>query len=204
MNIFQQLNKLPTTDINEVSYGKERILSNSFHEQRSHYFKVFEGKTYLEWAEHYGISYSTIRDRMRLRGTPHPKGPLYSETTTYKGKPPNWWGKKLGVTSECIRYRMIKYGTPFLKKGTTYEGKKLHRWAEELGISYNLVYMRIKAGKHPSDNERTNAVFYEGKAITQWAEELNVDSTTISRRIQAGKHPAERSRRILKVDKDDK
>lgn len=156
MNIFQQLNKLPTTDINEVSYGKERILSNSFHEQRSFYSKVVEGKTYLEWAEHYGISYEAVRDRIKTEGTPHPKGfkHLYSKTTTYKGKPANWWGKKLGVTGECIRYRMIKYGTPYAvvernKYQTEYEGKSNTEWATELGCSINAIQKRMKVHGNP-------------------------------------------------------
>ena len=94
----------------------------------------------------------------------------------------------------------VSYGTKFFhktrKNRATYEGKPLSQWAHELGISYNLVFMRIKNGKHPTDSGRTNGVSYEGKSTTQWADELNLHFTTIMRRIKAGKHPAERSRRI--------
>lgn len=115
MNIFKQLDKLPKTDINEVNYGNKKHLNDNFHVKRSKRHKIIEGKTYQEWADHYGIDYNYMRDRILREGTPHPKGTthLYSKITTYQGKPANWWGKKLGVTGECIRYRMIKYGTPF-------------------------------------------------------------------------------------------
>tara|TARA_R110000803_G_scaffold24966_4_gene59832 strand:- start:1800 stop:2312 length:513 start_codon:yes stop_codon:yes gene_type:complete len=159
MNIFKQLNKLPQTGINEVSYGNERVLSNSFHDQRSFYKKVFEGKTYLEWAEHYGISYTAVRDRIKKEGTVHPKGyqGRYNPRTTFQGKPANWWGKKLGVTGECIRYRMLKHGKPFAtvernKYQTEYEGKSNKEWATELGCSINAIQKRMKKNGNPFIN----------------------------------------------------
>ena len=35
--------------------------------------KKFEGKTMLEWAEHYGVSGPAIRRRIDSNGHPHPK-----------------------------------------------------------------------------------------------------------------------------------
>lgn len=151
MNIFEQLKKAPKVEINETDYGDQKHAPDSFYDKKSYYNKVIEGKTYPEWAEHYGVTYDTIRDRIKRQGNPHPIGMkhLYNPKTTYQGKPCYWWAKKLGVTSECIRYRMFKYGHPnpfgkVLTKPRIYKGKKTKEWATELGVTTTAIRRRMK------------------------------------------------------------
>ena len=157
MNVFKQLKKAPKVEINETNYGDRKHSPDSFYDKKSYHNKVIDGKTYDEWTEHYNVSYYRMRDRILKTGTPHPKGMkhLYNPKTTYQGKPCNWWAKKLGVTSECIRYRMLTHGHPGQparkrKKHEHYfKGKTNREWATELGCTLNAIQKRMKINGTP-------------------------------------------------------
>jgi len=158
MNIFEQLKKAPKVEINETNYGDRKQTPDSYYEKRSYRNKVIDGKTYQEWAEHYNICYTFLVDRIRVTGTPHPKGNehLYNPKTTYEGKPAGWWAKKLRVTSECIRYRMLTHGHPGppAKHRTRnakhfFQGKTNREWATELGCTINAIQKRMRNNGTP-------------------------------------------------------
>ncbi len=102
---------------------------------RKHIFKnkMFEGKTYSEWANILEVSGNTIQKRMKRLGEPfyngdrkfigngvkHPAVPLY------EGKTHDEWANILGITNCTIRKRLNEYGHPYGKKVCKQMGLKL-------------------------------------------------------------------------------
>tara|TARA_R110000744_G_C18875833_1_gene505949 strand:- start:37 stop:438 length:402 start_codon:yes stop_codon:yes gene_type:complete len=85
--------------------------------------KLFESKTYFEWADILEVSVNTIQKRMKCFGEPfyngdrnfignaskHPPVPLY------EGKTHHDWADILGITESTVRIRLNAYGLPYSK-----------------------------------------------------------------------------------------
>ena len=128
MNIFKELKKAPKVEINETSYGYVKHRCNSFcNAQPNSNSKVFEGKTYKEWAEELEVTANTIQKRIRYHGTPYWKGNKNHKGKGYKHNPVLYegltvkqWCEKLGATQNRIRKRLAIHGHPY-KKSTCRE-----------------------------------------------------------------------------------
>ena len=80
---------------------------------------VFEGRKLAEWAAHYGVTYTTVFNRYKQRGTVHPEVRLPKpvqekvsrDVITVDGKTILEWAEHYGVTRQCIHGRYMKTGT---------------------------------------------------------------------------------------------
>jgi transposase len=98
-----------------------------------HKHKLFEGKTYYEWADILEVSVNTIQKRMNRLGKPFWNGDRnykgngfkHPRVPPYEGKTQDEWADILGITNNTIRKRLNEYGHPFGKKVCKQMGLKL-------------------------------------------------------------------------------
>ena len=69
----------------------------------------FEGKHYTEWAEELGVRWETIRERIRVHGSPYtpPKSGIRIE-----GKTIREWATELKLNRKTIEARIKRWGDP--------------------------------------------------------------------------------------------
>jgi len=103
--------------------NKGRVLGSPSRETLLKITKNFyEGKSYREWAEHYGVTTACIGARMKKNGNPHPYETDYSNhkpkqpSIFYKGLSINEWAKELGVNKNTVFNRLKAFGHPYSKK----------------------------------------------------------------------------------------
>jgi hypothetical protein len=104
--------------------NKGRVLGSPSRETLLKITKNFyEGKSYREWAEHYGVTKACIGARMKKNGNPHPYETDYSNRKPsrqpgifYKGKSAIEWAKELGVNPPAVYNRLKAFGHPYNKK----------------------------------------------------------------------------------------
>ena len=173
MNIFKELNKLPHTDINEVSYGNKKHLTDKAYANGHRWTAennpasdtkiFFKGKPMSYWAEQYGVTIPCIFARLKKYGDPYPRGRAIDRLPTlFEGKSNREWADILKVSIHTIQKRRKNFGNPFYHGDRNYigygykhpprplyEGKSNRQWAEELGITKGVVSKRLRAWGHP-------------------------------------------------------
>ena len=171
MNIFKQLNKLPQTDINEVSYGYKKHVTDRANSvchrwtaednPSSKTAKLFEGKRYSEWAKELGVTIQCIHFRIKNYGDPYAQVNRTNHGH-FEGKSNGEWADILEVSIYTIHGRRNRFGNPFYHGDRNYigngyknppvppyEGRSAEQWAEELGITKGVVGKRLRSWGHP-------------------------------------------------------
>ena len=172
MNIFQELNKLPQTDINQVSYGNKKHCTDK------------ANSTGHRW---------TAEDN-----------PATDTKIFFKGKPMSYWAEELGVTIQCIHFRIKNYGDPYPRVSrrilpTLFEGKSNREWADILQVSMDTIRNRRKSFGNPFYHGDRNYIgngykhppvpLYEGKTHIEWAKELGITKGVVGKRLRLWGHP---------------
>ena len=84
--------------------------------------RFWEGKSYREWAQHYGVTTAAIAYRMKKNGNPHPYETDFSNckgtkpSVFYEGLSVNEWATKLSVGRGVVSTRLKEYGHPYGKR----------------------------------------------------------------------------------------
>ena len=122
--------------------------------KREYKRSTVEGKTRFEWAEHYGVNVSTIGNRLRINGHPHPYKANYNPNAKkIEGKSISEWAEHYGVTTTGIYNRIDRCGHPHPSKvppnSQVIEGKTRKQWAKHYGVSTQTIHNRIHAFGNP-------------------------------------------------------